>query len=130
VTAAELASWYFGLGFLPGTRVGWNDVVGPGLWLPLVLLRVSLAMNISTLLAGYVAPLVLVATAWALTAERRYRTGLFMLAVLLLAVLALTMSRGGYLSLAAGAGLLVVLRATASARVSRRLSPRLLPAAG
>ncbi len=130
VTGLELASWYFGLGIVPGTSVGWVDVIGPGLWLPLDLRRVSLAMNISTLLAGYVAPLVVLAAGWALTAERRYRGALWGLAAALALVLALTMSRGGYLSAAAGLGTLFVLRATASARVTRLLSKRTLLLAG
>lgn len=130
MTGLELISWYFGLGIVPGTAAGWVEVIGPGLWLPLQLPRVSLAMNISTLLAGYAAPLVVLTTGWALTAERRYRTALGLLAGALAVVLALTLSRGGYLSAAAGLGTLFVLRATASARVTRFLSKRALLAVG
>jgi tetratricopeptide (TPR) repeat protein len=130
ITGLELASWYFGLGIVPGTSVGWTDVLGPDLPLPLEILRVSLAMNISTLLAGYVAPLVVVTLGWALTAHRRYRAVLLMLAAALAVVLALTMSRGGYLSAAAGVATLVVLRASVSSWVTQRLSARTLLAAG
>lgn len=130
ITGLELASWYFGLGIVPGTSVGWTDVLGPDLPLPLEVLRVSLAMNISTLLAGYVAPLVVVSLGWALTAQRQYRGVLLGLAAALTVVLALTMSRGGYLSTAAGIATLMVLRASASSWVTQRLSARTLLAAG
>src|SRR5262249_52464120 len=94
LSGLELASWYFGLGLIPGTQIGWINVIGPGAWLPLRPLRLALAMNISTLLAGYVAPLVTVTAAWALTARRRdYRRVLWILTGALLVVMILTFSR-------------------------------------
>lgn len=116
LSGLELASWYFGLGLLPETSLGWVDVVGPGAWVPLAPRRLSLAMNISTLLAGYTAPLVTLAAAWALTAARPYRPALWALAAALLAVLLLTFSRGGILSLASAGGVLAVLRLSQAAR--------------
>ncbi|MBC6935897.1 MAG: hypothetical protein DWB42_08635 [Chloroflexi bacterium] len=126
LSGVELASWYFGLGFIPGTQTGWIDVIGPGVWLPLELPRLSLAMNISTLLAGYVAPLVILSAAWALTARRQYRAALWGLAGAVLVVLLLTLSRGGLLSLAVAAGTLAVIRLSQTPAITRRLSPRLL----
>ncbi len=123
----EIASWYFGLGLLPGTRVGWIDVIGAGAWLPIRPIRLALAMNISTLLAGYVAPLVTIAVAWAVTARRRdYRRALWILAGLLLVVLVLTFSRGGLLSILAAMGTLGALRLSQMRQVNNRIPTRLI----
>lgn len=132
ISGLELVSWYFGLGMIPGTEIGWVDVMGPGVWLPLSAPRLSLAMNVSTLLSGYVAPLILLAVGWGFTARRRdYRRVLLLLAVLLGVVLILTFSRGGIMSFLAGAGALAAMRLAQNARVTQRVSPRaLLGAAG
>lgn len=106
LSALELASWYFGLGIIPGTSIGWAETTG----LPYIAPRLALALNISTLLAGYAAPLVIVTAGWALTARRPYRVALWLLSAGLLIVLILTFSRGGLLSLAAGTGVLLVLQ--------------------
>lgn len=118
VTGIELASWYFGLGITPGTSIGWADVTAAAP-LPLVAPRVSLAMNISTLLAGYVAPLLAITLVWALTAHRQYRAPLVILAVGLLIVLVLTFSRGGLLSFAAAAGVFILFRMMQSQRLTQ-----------
>jgi len=124
ITVLELASWYFGLGILPGAEVGWVDVIGPGAWLPTKPLQVSLAMNISTLLAGYVAPLITLTIGWALTARQRdYRQVLWLLASGLIVVLIFTFSRGGILSLAAGLGSLAAMRIAQAPRIKRIVSP-------
>lgn len=106
ISALEFASWYFGLGLLPGTALGWAGTTG----IPLVAPRLALALNISTLLAGYVAPVTMIALAWALTARRPYRPALGLLAAGLFVVLIFTFSRGGLLSLAAALGVLIALR--------------------
>lgn len=129
ITGLELASWYFGLGFTPGTEVGWIDVIGPGAWLPLELPRVALAMNISTLLAGYVAPLIILMAGWALTARQRdYRQVLWFFVGALTVVLLLTFSRGGLMSLAAAVSTFVALRTVQRGNVKRLLSPRVMAA--
>lgn len=121
ITGLELASWYLGLGILPSTEVGWADV-SP---IPRTLPRVALAMNISTLLAGYVAPLITLCAAWALTVRRRdYRIVLWLLAVALLIVLLLTFSRGGLLSVACAVGVLVVFYAMQRPELAQRVSIR------
>jgi O-antigen ligase/tetratricopeptide (TPR) repeat protein len=103
----EIASWYFGLGITPNTQVGWADVR----LIPLEPIRLALAMNISTLLAGYVAPLILLTLGWALTARRRdYRQALWMVAGALFIILILTFSRGGLLSLGIGLGAFFAMR--------------------
>ena len=127
LSGLELASWYFGLGVIPGTQIGWIDVIGPGAWLPIIPIRLSLAMNISTLLAGYVAPLVTITAAWALTARQRdFRRVLWVLAGALLIVLILTFSRGGLLSILTAVGTLGVFRMAQMPRVTQRIPARAL----
>ncbi len=123
----ELASWYFGLGILPGTKIGWIDVIGPGAWLPLKPIRLALAMNISTLLAGFVAPLVTITAIWAFTARRKaFRRILWILAGLLLVCLVLTFSRGGLLSILTAVGTIGALQFTQMRRITQRIPVRVL----
>jgi O-antigen ligase/tetratricopeptide (TPR) repeat protein len=107
LSALELASWYFGLGIIPGTSISWAATTG----IPLIAPRLALALNVSTLLAGYVAPLTVIAIGWALTTRRQYRPVLWLLTAGLFIVLILTFSRGGLLSFAAAVGALILLRA-------------------
>lgn len=130
LSGLELASWYFGLGIIPGTEVGWIDVIGPGAWLPLSAPRLSLAMNVSTLLAGYVAPLVVIVAVWALTTSRRdFRVVLLTMAAALFGILVLTFSRGGILSLFTAIGFLVMLYLGRHSGVTRFIPARVLYAA-
>ncbi|MCB9451972.1 MAG: O-antigen ligase family protein [Anaerolineaceae bacterium] len=123
LSGLELASWYFGLGILPGTQLGWASVAGA----PLVLPRLSLAMNISTLLAGYLVPLIILTGGWALTVRRRdYQAVLGILAGLLLIILLLTGSRGGMIGIVAGTGAFIALRLSQSGRLTARLSGRVI----
>ncbi|GAB4326694.1 MAG: hypothetical protein Kow00117_13950 [Phototrophicales bacterium] len=113
ITMIELASWYFGLGIIPGTEVGWFNIKP----IPPEMLRVSLAMNISTLLAGFVAPLIITTFAWGITSKRKdYRRVLIALSLSLLIVLILTFSRGGLMSFGVSAaifgGLQIIRRQT------------------
>ncbi|MBZ0277161.1 MAG: O-antigen ligase family protein [Anaerolineae bacterium] len=127
LSGLELASWYFGLGIIPGTQIGWIDVIGAGVRLPLVLPRLSLAFNLSTLVAGYVVPLILLVVGWALTARRRdYRIVLWILAVLLALILVLTFSRGGLLGILAGVGTLATLRLSQNRAIGQRIPGRLV----
>src|SRR5690606_23789432 len=101
--------------------------IGAGILVPLQPPRLSLAMNISTLLAGYVAPLITLAAGWALTTRRRdYRIVLWILAALLTFILILTFSRGGLLSLIGAIGTLTVIRAAQSQRINQRISARFI----
>ncbi len=101
ISGLQLVSWYFGLGITPESRFGWAAVIGPGAWLPLEMERLWLAMGVSTWLAGYGAPLVIVAAGWALTVHRQdYRRVLWGLTGALLVVTLLTFSRGGIVALA------------------------------
>jgi tetratricopeptide (TPR) repeat protein len=129
LTGLELADWYFGLGFLPGTGAGWISTgTLPG-WQDVPVVR--LAMTISTLLAGYTAPLVIVTAAWALTTRQRaYRVILGTMALLLALTVLLTQSRGGVLSLLAAGAVLLLLRGADSAWLRARIAPRWLLAGG
>jgi O-antigen ligase len=119
ISGLELASWYFGLGI--GSSIGWAKV-----GFPQTAPRLALAMNISTLLAGYVAPLITLCVGWALTVRRRdFRVVLWILAVLLGIVLVLTFSRGGVISALTGLGALAALRLAQTPRVTRRIPARL-----
>lgn len=123
----ELASWYLGLGIIPGTSIGWGDVIGDGAWLPLEPIRLSLAMNVSTLLAGYVAPLVSLTAGWALTTHRRdFRVVLWGLSGALLIVLVLTFSRGGLLSVLSAVGIIIAFRLSRISQFASRSWGKLL----
>lgn len=124
LSGLEFASWYLGLGFIPGTGIGWADVLDQTL-IPLELPRLSLAMNISTLLAGFVAPLTAFTAAWSFTARRRdLRVALRLLAALLVIVLVLTFSRGGYLSLLMAVGVFGAFRLIQASQVTGRIPAR------
>jgi tetratricopeptide (TPR) repeat protein len=130
LSGLELASWYFGLGVLPGTQIGWIKVIGPGAWLPISPIRLSLAMNISTLLAGYVAPVITITAAWAMTARHRsFQRVLWILAAALTLVLILTFSRGGLLSILTAIGTVGVFRLAQMPRVTNRIPARALAGA-
>ena len=111
MSGIELASWYLGLGIIPNTDIGWINVIDSGFIIPRQLPRLSLAMNISTLLAGYVAPLITICIGWALSVRRKdYRQVLLVLASLLAIILILTFSRGGLLSVMTAIGTLIMMR--------------------
>lgn len=128
-TGLELGSWFFGWGIIPGTDVGWITTGRlPSLQnFPML----ALAMSISTLLAGYTAPLITITLGWALTTKRRdYRIVLFSMAFLLLVTLVLTSSRGGALSLIAALGILALFRMAQHPLIRQRLSPPVLLGGG
>lgn len=129
LTGIELASWYFGLNITPGTSIGW---VATGKLPALTdFPQVSMAMGISTLVAGYTAPLVIVSAGWALTVRARdYRVVLWAITGLLAVVLLFTSSRGGALSLMAATGIFVLTQLVQNPRLTARISPRLLAGGG
>ena len=101
----NLVSWYFGLGLFPGTDSAWIST------LPLQLPRLFAPMGVSTWLAGYTAPLTILSFAWGSAAKKpAARSAYYALAVSLLIVTLLTVSRGGLIALAGGGGVLVALR--------------------
>ena len=121
-SAIELASWFFGLG-ITGSSDGWI-ITGR---IPTLgqIPRLKLAMGgISTLQAGYIAPLVVVAAGWAWTTRQRdYRIALAVMSLSLFVALIFTSSRGGILSLIAAIGTFTVIRLLQYPPLTRRISP-------
>jgi tetratricopeptide (TPR) repeat protein len=129
LSGIELASWFFGLGITPGTSIGWIETGR----IPTLanIPRLSLAFGISTLQAGYIAPLVIVTAGWALTTKQRdYRIALAIMSVALLLALVFTSSRGGLLSLIAGTGAFAVMRLLQYPPLTRRIAPQWIALAG
>jgi O-antigen ligase len=123
ITALEFGSWYLGWGIIPGTEVGWlatGQLIPPLEALP----NARLALSVTTLLAAYCAPLVVLAWAWTTTVGPTYRRVLALLGLGLLVVLFLTSARGGGLSLLVGLGAWIMLRLAQSSAVQAWLRPR------
>ncbi|MEZ4667341.1 MAG: O-antigen ligase family protein [Anaerolineae bacterium] len=100
----QFISWFFGLGFVPGTRIGWIQVLTPQSPLPLVPPKLYMPLGVSTWLAAYTAPLVIVLVGWAMTMRRRdYRIAIWVLASAVFFIMLMTFSRGGIISIAASA---------------------------
>lgn len=128
MAGVNFASWYFGLGLLPGTSIGWADVIGPDAPLPLVSPMLYLPLGVSTWLAAYVAPLIVVTAVWGYTQRGRdQRIALYGLSFGLLLVLVGTTSRGGFIALGAAVGALAGLRVLGALLQSRGDLRRLLP---
>lgn len=128
MAGVNFASWYFGLGLLPGTSIGWASVIGPDAPLPLASPMLYLPLGVSTWLAAYVAPLVVVTAAWGYTQRQRdHRLALYGLSIGLLLVLAGTTSRGGFIALGAAAAALCGLRVLGALLRNRSDLRRLLP---
>ena len=107
LSGIQLGSWFFGWGF--GTPPG-ASVTGGGLPMSAVPLRLFIPFGVTTWLAAYTASLAVFTGAWAFAARRHgTRTAYWMLAVLLVLLMVLTGSRGGWLSLIAGAAIFLVL---------------------
>ena len=106
----QLGSWFFGWGFATAS-VGWASVLGHEIFLPLSSPRLFVPLGVSTWLAAYTAPMAIFAGASGLAARRRgIRNALLLLAVLLVLVMLLTASRGGWVSFGAGVVVFLVLR--------------------
>jgi O-antigen ligase len=114
---AQFGSWFWGWGF--GTpRLGWAGLLGADLPLPLTQPRLFVPLGVSTWLAAYTAPLAVLAAAWGWAARRRgARNALWALAAALVAIMLLTYSRGGWISLGAGAAAFAGLQLLRDARL-------------
>ncbi len=96
----EFAGWYFGLPILPHFRQGWFPIGGLRNPLPPIVYRLSFTLNVSTWLAVYLATLIPVGLAWAVsTSTRQTRHALALWLAGALVVLGMAFSRGGLLSL-------------------------------
>lgn len=108
LAGAQFVSWLIGLGITPDTRIGWW---GLGVLIPPESPMLYLPIGVSTWLAAWVAPLIIVAMVWGATAfHRAYRLPLRLLALGLFLVLLATTSRGGLIALAASVGGYLALR--------------------
>ncbi len=124
----QLLSWYFGLGITPESRVGWFSVIGPGAWLPLAVEPLWMPLGVTTWLAAYTAPLVMLTAAWAVTTPRRdFRWVLWILSGILLLTIFLSFSRGGIIALGAGVGAFLLMRIVGSMRSRALFSREMLP---
>lgn len=124
---AEVASWLFGMGWIPGTDVAWT-VTG---MLPnaSMLHRPQMMMGSTNLVAGFSAPLAILTLGWAWTTKARdYRIVLTVVSGLLATIVFLTFSRGGWLSLGIGLALLAGFWARRSPTITQRIQPRLIVA--
>ena len=122
----QLGSWWFGWGFGTPT-IGWASVIGD-VHFPLSLPRLYVPLGVSTWLAAYVAPLAVLAGAWGAAARARgTRIGFGLLAALLVVVMLLTGSRGGWVSLGAGALVFVGLQLARDARLQQLARRYALP---
>jgi O-antigen ligase len=106
----HLGSWYFGWGIAPGTEVGWAEAF-PVAPVPIILPMVYMPLGVSTWLAAYCAPLIVLAFAWGWAGRGVVRAACFALAGLLTVVLLATGSRGGLVALMVGAGVFIALLA-------------------
>lgn len=132
ISVIEFVSWYWGLPLLPDFVISWPQV-NAGL-LPPVWHRLSLALNVSTLLGNFTASLIPLTVVWATTARQRdLRIGLWLLALGLTVSLLLTQSRSAQLALATSTGVLILtwllkpaVRQRAPGWLHALLNPRLL----
>lgn len=98
VSIVEILSWYFGTGFA-GLEQGWFPIGGVSI--PPELHKLSLALNVSTIVGNYAALLLPVVFAWGLTARQPdHRLGLHLLGLGILWVLVGSGSRGSLVALA------------------------------
>lgn len=123
----QLFSWYFGLGITPDSRIGWFSVIGPGAWLPLRFEPLWLPLGVTTWLAAYTAPLVVVTAAWGATTPRHdFRRVLWGLCGALLLTMFLSFSRGGIIALGAATGAFLLMRSISRLRTLSWFSPQFL----
>jgi O-antigen ligase/tetratricopeptide (TPR) repeat protein len=115
----QFGSWLFGWSF--GTpAIGWLSVLGSDLRVPPVAPRLYVPLGVSTWLAAYVAPLAVLAGAWGAAGRQRgTKIGFGLLALLLVAIMLLTGSRGGWISLGAGAAVFIGLQLAREPRLQR-----------
>lgn len=128
MTGLEFASWYFGLGIMPNTDIGWFNV---GILFPPSIPPASLALGISTLVAGFVVPCIFITATWAMTVgSKAHRRILWILAFLLFIVLIFTFSRGGLLAFICGSATFIIIRAIQQPKIVNRFSARVVGGVG
>ncbi len=127
LSLVEFVAWYFGLPLSPQFTQNWVAIAG--LTIPPIIHKLSLALNVSTLLGNFTATLIPLGATWAMTARQRdLRAGLWLLTGGLTIVLVLTFSRGALMALATSSGILLLtwlIRDDVRARCPARLRPLL-----
>jgi len=130
---AQFFAWYTGIDLMPEAGVGWLNV---GIIIPPEAAMLYIPLGVSTWLAGFAAPTLIVALGWAFSSTRRsYRLVFFGLAGALMLVLIGTFSRGGFVAAAAGVTTLIGLRVLRSFLPDQVAAPKrsqvalLIPAA-
>lgn len=133
ISTIEFVSWYLGLPLAPQFTQNWLEIGGL-FTLPPTFHKLSLALNVSTLLGNFAATLVPLIAAWAMsTRQPGLRPGLWLLALGMTGVLVLTFSRGALIALGTSTIILLITwllqpktRARFPAVVRSLLNPRLL----
>lgn len=128
----QIGSVFFGWGIIRSSGQGWIDFLGTGIPFPLQTdMRIFLPLGVSTQVAGFVAPLIIICLAWAMSIKKdNYRYGFGSMAILLSIILVLTFSRGGLISVTVGLFAFFILRFLQSARISSLFSRRNLAIIG
>lgn len=101
LASIQIGSVFFGWGIVRSPEQGWINFWGAGIPFPVQLdMRIFLPLGVSTALAGFLSPLIVVCLTWAITVRNKiYRTILGIITLLLCIVLILTFSRGGLISI-------------------------------
>ncbi|MGJ3238506.1 MAG: O-antigen ligase family protein [Anaerolineae bacterium] len=112
LSGIQVVSAFLGTGLIRAPGQGWIEFIGAGIPFPLQSdMRIFLPLGVSTQVAGFVAPLLIISMTWASTTTRgAYRIILWSMTILLALVLILTFSRGGLVAVVAGGFALVGLR--------------------
>ena len=120
------------IGIIRAPGQGWLEFVGTGISFPFQEdLRIFLPLGVSTQVAGFVAPLIIISLAWAISTEKKaVRVILLVITALLAMILILTFSRGGLIAVTAGLLTLFLLRLTQTNRIQSLLTRRNLSIIG
>ncbi len=118
----EFISWYAGFPRLPMFPLSWLDVGGLAHPIPPEIHRISFVMLIATHLSAYLATLIPVGVAWAIsTRSRSTRIALSLWLVGAVLVEVLSFSRGGLVSLAVSLSAFAILSLSHNADLRNRL---------
>ncbi|MEO1287675.1 MAG: O-antigen ligase family protein [Chloroflexota bacterium] len=123
----QIGSVFFGWGIVRSAGQGWINFIGQGVPLPWQQdMRIFLPLGISTQVAGFVAPVIIITLSRILWTKQQNRALWIILLVLLSIILFLTFSRGGLISLAVGLLSFLILYLVGNERFSRLLTPRIV----
>lgn len=120
------------IGIIRAPGQGWIEFLGTGINFPLQTdLRIFLPLGVSTQVAGFVAPLIIISLTWAISTEKKLiRIVLSAFTILLTIILVLTFSRGGLIAVTTGLCTLFILRLVQTNRAQTLLTRRNLSIVG